>query len=433
MRLRGFGSAGYREMSESRLVGYLAALPDIALRLGGTEAGWRIHRVPGTVASIVFIVEGPDGDLCVKQATDALHAADAELPAPTERMTFEEAALNLAARFVPGCGPSVLHYDSEQSLIVMERLTPHTPLSDALIAGDSFPGLAGTLARYLAEVLYHTSDFGMAAAEKRERVAFFCGNADALRVKEDLLFTEPYGSEARGRAGSPEVDHLVADLQADLALKRAVGALGLRFLTAQEALLHGNLGTRSILVTGTDTRIIDPAFSTFGPLGFDIGELLGHLLLGYFSQAGHDDNGGGGRDGCEAWLLETIDGVWRAFSALFLELARGDTEVGSAYPPALFGGSDGREARARALDDYLARTFQDSLGYAGITMIRCAIGALPAPELERIADPDHRARCRMRCLLLARELIKDAEFVTDIGDVTAVARQIRTGRIGGPA
>ena len=59
---------GYRELSESRLGGYLASLPDIAARLGSRPALWQIRKVAASELSTVFVVEGPAGDLCVKQA-----------------------------------------------------------------------------------------------------------------------------------------------------------------------------------------------------------------------------------------------------------------------------------------------------------------------------------------------------------------------------
>ena len=59
---------GYRELSESRLSGYLASLPEIAARLGSRQALWQIRKVAASELSTVFVVEGPAGDLCVKQA-----------------------------------------------------------------------------------------------------------------------------------------------------------------------------------------------------------------------------------------------------------------------------------------------------------------------------------------------------------------------------
>ena len=38
-----------------------------------------------------------------------------------------------------------------------------------------------------------------------------------------------------------------------------------------EALIHGDLHTGSIMVTESETRVIDPEFAFYGPMGFDVG------------------------------------------------------------------------------------------------------------------------------------------------------------------
>lgn len=41
------------------------------------------------------------------------------------------------------------------------------------------------------------------------------------------------------------------------------------------------------MVTQESTQVIDPEFSFYGPMGFDIGAFLGNLILAFFSQDGH--------------------------------------------------------------------------------------------------------------------------------------------------
>lgn len=54
-------------------------------------------------------------------------------------------------------------------------------------------------------------------------------------------------------------------------------------------MIHGDLHTGSIMVTRDSTQVIDPEFSFYGPMGFDIGALLGNLIMAYFAQDGHAD------------------------------------------------------------------------------------------------------------------------------------------------
>jgi 5-methylthioribose kinase len=76
----------------------------------------------------------------------------------------------------------------------------------------------------------------------------------------------------------------------------------LRFRTATEALIHGDLHTGSIMATPDDTRVIDPEWAFHGPMGFDVGALIGNLLLAYCSQPGHA-TAADPREEHAAWIL----------------------------------------------------------------------------------------------------------------------------------
>jgi 5-methylthioribose kinase len=415
----------YREMSESRLSGYLAGLPEIAARLGARQALWQIRQVRVSELSAVFVVEGPAGELCVKQALPSAQDLDSRIALPLERTGYEEAALTLYARFAPGLVPRVLHYDSELSLMILERLGPHLVLREGLIRGRIYPRLAEQMARFLAETLFRTSDLALPAGEKKERIAFFCANDELCRLTEHLAFTEPYMAAERNRWTSPQLDDLAADIRADADLKRAVSLLKLRFMAEPQALLHGNLHTGSVMVTETDTKVIDPVFAFFGPIGFDVGCLIGHLLLSWFSQAGHASPDAG-RLAHEHWIADAICELWQGFQDRFLGLWH-SAHGGDAYPRALFEGADGAAALRAAQSDHMRRIFEDALRYAGIEIVRATLGRHHVRDFEQIGDPARRAAAERPALLLARELIKDAHYVSDLGEVMEVARQLRNG------
>ncbi|KAK8966466.1 Methylthioribose kinase 1 [Platanthera guangdongensis] len=63
------------------------------------------------------------------------------------------------------------------------------------------------------------------------------------------------------------------------------------FRERSQALIHGDLHTGSIMVTTESTQVIDPEFAFYVPMGFYIGEFVGNLILEFFSQDGHKDDG----------------------------------------------------------------------------------------------------------------------------------------------
>ena len=304
----------------------------------------------------------------------------------------------------------------------MECCRPHIIMRRGMIDGVVYPEFADHIAGYLATTLYYTSDMALPAAEKRELVAAFSGNTELCKITEDLIFTDPYMVCSRNRWTSPQLDEVAADIRGDAALKRAVSALKLKFLGESQALLHGDMHTGSIMVTAEDTKVIDPEFAVMGPMGFDVGKLLGNLLLSHFSQRGHE-RAPGERDAYRRWILATVEAVWELFSRRFVELWTA-YPTGDGYPASLFDGPEGRASLREAQAAYMRELLQDALGFAGAAMIRRTLGLAHNIDLELIADPDRRAACERRNLCLARELVTSAAGFPDIAAVTARAAAI---------
>jgi len=426
---------GYRALDEASLPGFLAGLPEITARLGGDPADWTVSEVGDGNLNLVFIVEGKAGDICVKQALPYVRLVGDSWPLPLERAFFEYRATTIQARHVAGLVPLILHYDPELFLIVMERLSPHIIMRRGMIDTVVYPAFVDHLVEYTAKTLYFTSDLALPAAEKKPLMATFAGNTALCKITEDLIFTDPYRIAPLNRWTSPELDDVAASIRGDAELKRAVSVLKYKFLCQGEALLHGDLHTGSIMVTETDTKVIDPEFAFFGPMGFDVGKLIGNLLLSYFSQAGHEQEPGA-RDAYRQWTLLTIEKFWNGFERRFVELWT-QNRTGDAYPPDLFeaGDADGGDLGLRSLGQaqqaFMRRLFEDVVGYAGTSMIRRILGLAHNIDLELIEDQGRRAACEKRCLALAVDLIKHARQVPSIEAVTAKAAtlQATTGTV----
>jgi 5-methylthioribose kinase len=416
---------GYRPLSEGTIGAFLAALPAIRDRLGGDPAAWRVREVGDGNLNLVFLVDGPEGAVCVKQALPYVRLVGEGWPLGLERARFEWEALRVEHRLAPGLVPEPLHFDEQLFAIVMERLAPHIIMRKGMIAATVYPRFSEQIAEFLARTLYFTSDLGMKAAEKKKLLELFAPNVELCKITEDLIFTDPYMEHERNRWTSPQLDDAARAIREDLPLKRAVAELKLKFLSEAQALVHGDLHTGSIMVTQGDTRVIDPEFAFLGPIGFDVGKLLGNLLMSYASQPGHETRRGE-RAEYQEWILATVQEVWNGFERRFLGLWRRRPE-GDAFPTAHFPGPDGERALEAARRSYLRRLFVDSLGYAGTSMIRRTLGLAHNADMETIADPDRRAACERCNLALARELVVEAAFFSDIAAVADRARILARG------
>jgi 5-methylthioribose kinase len=413
----------YRILKEPDLRDYLSGLPDIAARLGGPPAGWTISEVGDGNLNLVFIIKGTSGGIAAKQALPYVRLVGESWPLPLSRSHYEYLALTHQARLASGLVPEVLHHNEALALVAMELLEPHIIMRKGLVAGTVYPRFVEDITTFLARTLFFSSDLALPAAEKKEGIAAFAGNHALCKITEDLIFTDPYRVAEQNRWTSPWLDATAARFRDDLDAHVAISRLKLKFLSAPEALIHGDLHTGSIMVTDRETRVIDPEFAFYGPMGFDLGAVIGNLLMAYLASVGHERSAGE-RVAFESWVLETIEAVWREFARKFLALWRSEAK-GDAYPVSLFEGKAGTQRLDDERQAYMGRLFEDTVGFAAAKTIRRILGLAHNIDFELIADEKLRAVCEARSLRLARDMLVNRSSYTTIADVTAAARKVR--------
>ena len=75
----------YRILRDADLREYLAQLPEIAARLGGSPTDWSISEVGDGNLNLVFIVKGSNGGIAVKQALPYVRLVGESWPLPLSR------------------------------------------------------------------------------------------------------------------------------------------------------------------------------------------------------------------------------------------------------------------------------------------------------------------------------------------------------------
>lgn len=397
--------SGYAILTVASVRDAVAGLPDLAGRLGGSPAEWEIREIGDGNMNQVFDLTGPAGGIIIKQSLPYIRSVGESWPFPIERIDFEQEALRVQARVAPGRVPEVYHYDQVRAFIAMERLSPHIILRKGLVGGVRYPLLAEHLGDFLARSLFFTSDLALTTPEKKRLMARFAANAELCSTTEDVVFTGPYWQVPLNRWTSPQLDHAVSALRADEEALIAAAELKLIFRTSTEALIHGDLHTGSVMVTEADTRVIDPEWAFLGPMGFDLGAVVGNLLLAYFSQLGHasaeDD-----RMAYRGWILEQIEQTWTRFETGFLGLWR--SHRSELLPPTLPSDSAAAERLYRRR---MSVILSDMVGFAGAKMIRRLVGISHVEDFEAITSPELRAKCEMAALSFARDLmVRRADF-----------------------
>jgi len=413
--------ADYRPLDERSVIDFVAEIPSACEHLATDSATWCAREVGDGNLNAIFIVKGAEGGVVVKQALPYLRVVGEGWALPLKRAFFENEALAEQAKLVPELLPRRYHYDAARAAIVMEYLSPHIILRKGFIRGLAYPRLAGDVAEFMAQTLFKTSDLYLDAATKKRRMALFCENIELCKITEDLVFTDPFRLAKLNRWTTPQLDDIASAFRQDSALKAGAQRMKLKFLSSAEALIHGDLHSGSIMATPENTRVIDPEFAFYGPMGFDVGAVIGNLLLAFFAQEGHEPYPGA-RAKYSGWILEILEEVWNRFEKRFLELWRANL-AGDAYHASLFTDAASWEAFIQEQRQYLHRLFHDTLGFAGVKMIRRILGLAHVEELEAIVDPDLRARCERKALRIGRLLVINAENFAKISEVTAAARE----------
>lgn len=415
----------YEALSHDTLPARLGDLAALTEAVGASPQSWSVQEVGDGNLNLVFIVEGDRGSVIVKQALPYVRLVGDSWPLPLKRAFFEYHALTRQAARDPGSVPAILHFDETQALIIMERLRPHIILRHHMMAGQRVTNLGAVIGQFCARTAFRGSDLAMTAPDKKADVGLFAGNVELCDITENLVFTDPYFDAEMNRHTTPQLNDVVAELRADQLLKIEAQHLKRAFTAKAETLCHGDLHAGSIMATPDEARVIDPEFAFYGPLGFDIGMLIGNYLMAYHAMSAHLTE----QTKCRAyqsWILDQIDDTWTAFCGEFSHLWRTERN-GILYPRTLYEDQGQPEASEAALEQLLNEIFEDLLGFAGIEMHRRILGLAHVAELDTIEDADIRARLEERCLRLGRALVLNRRRISGMDRVMAMARQMEAG------
>jgi 5-methylthioribose kinase len=355
-------------LTAPEVAGYLADRP--ALRELIDPATVTVSEVGDGNLNQVFVCADAAGRrLVLKQSLPYVRLVGPSWPMTEQRADREAAALRVHCA-LSGVVCRLLGFDAERHVLALEDLSDHEVLRSRLNAGGSHAGVVEVLSDYVADVAFGTSFLALGEQEFRRRAAAAV-NPELCAITEDLVLTEPYlGAERNSvRAG---VEAAVRRLQDDAAWVDAALALRHRFLTTQEALVHGDLHTGSVFVRGTagapdfSVKAFDAEFACYGPVGFDLGLLWANLLF-----AGVRATVLGEPERARS-LVEAVPRSWERFCArLTAHWPRRQSPA--SYPDSFLGW-------------WLRRIRSDALGFAGCEAARRTIGLAKVSDLESLDD-----------------------------------------------
>ena len=353
----------------------------------------------GNLNYVFQITDSESGKgLIIKQALPYAKVVGESWPLTLKRATIEANALRKQGEFVPGLVPAVYATDADLALTVMEDLSHLTIAREGLIRGEAYPNLSKDIGEYLAKTLFHTSDFALHPFEKKRLAAEF-SNPELCKITEDLIFTDPFFNHETNDF-EPELQKDVDAIWNNGPLKLEAAKLKKSFLTEAEALLHGDLHTGSIFASEAETKIIDPEFAFYGPIGFDVGLFLANLIAQAITRDGEK----------REVILGHIEKTWKVFSSTFEQLWE-------EHGVEAFKDTEGYK------EFVLEKIFQDAVGFAGCELIRRTIGLAHVKDLDGIEEPERRIRLKKQALRTGETLILKRKELSAISEVIALVEE----------
>ncbi len=330
----------------------------------------------------------------IKQAGDTARISD-DFKLSTDRNRIEAEILQLEGRLAPGFVPVVYKYDSIMNCCSMEDLSDHTIMRTALIEKEKFPLFTDHITTFMVNTLLLTTDVVLGHKEKKEAVKRFI-NPELCEITEDLVYTEPY-NDYRGRniVFAPNLEWVKKELYEDKELLIEVSKLKFEFMNNAQALLHGDLHTGSIFITKDSTKIIDPEFAFYGPMGYDVGNVIANLIFAWANaDATIEDKNK--REDYKKWLETTISEIIDMFKEKFIKSWKENvTEV---------------LAKEEGFDRwYLGTVLRDTSAVCGLELNRRIVGMAKVKDITSIEDEKSRMRAERICMTAAKHYIKDRE------------------------
>ena len=330
----------------------------------------------------------------IKQAGgEARISSDIKLS--TDRTRIEADILKKQGELAPGLVPEVYLYDPIMCSCAMEDLHNYTIMRTALMNHKKFPHFADQISTFMVNTLLGTTDVCMEHKAKKEQVKNYI-NPELCEISEDLVYTEPFNDLAkRNNVFEPIADFVKKELYEDTKLHLEAAKCKFEFMNNAQSLIHGDLHTGSIFINDESTKVFDPEFAFYGPMGYDIGNVVANMFFAWNNgKATIEDQTE--NDDFTSWIEESVETMIDMFI----------TKYNAYYDEHVV---DHMAKTPGFKQWYLETILRDTAAVAGFELIRRIVGLANVKDITSIADTDKRIKAEKICILTAKDFILNRE------------------------
>lgn len=332
---------------------------------------------------------------------------------PSSRNRLEVALFGLWNTFTPGSAPRVHYCDPDRAVFVCDDMAQMSLVRFEFSRLHRYPHFGTQIGAFLARNAFHTSDWYLSARD-RARLQRAYLKPDLMEMSERIYFDHPFFATN----GEPRPAVLV-DLLDEPRLRDEFIELRHLYMNRQESLAHSDFHTSNIFVGADGFAVIDGESAVFAPISYDLGMLIGNLMISCLSLQLRPDVTDAQRMSFEDHLIATVVGALDSYEATFRDLwhtrARPELRDAESY-----------------LDVLMTRTFREACGFAATQALALAHVPHAVMELRTLPEGpirDHAVRLlgftSVQVLLRRHELTRHTELGELLKAIKTAWRQVR--------
>lgn len=354
-----------------------------------------VYRIKELVTGKSFIL---------KYAAKHIRISD-DIMVSTDRIKIEAKVLTYLSGYAADYIPHIYQYDEINHCILMEDYDDFLIVRDLLVDFEQVPDFAEHVSTYLVKSILPTLELLQEEVLKKELIEQFSN--PLCDITKTYVFTEPFDVHGSTNAiYEPNQSYIEQEIFQDSKLLAEIEVIKDLFSNKKQALLHGDLHTGSIFTNKTSVIVFDYEFAFFGPIGFDIGNLVANMIFAWLHAKAF-----GQRKDYIQWMEETIIKTLDLFTEkLILEW--------ECYK------ADNAADHLIEITSYLKEILQDTASFAGVELIRRVVGIAHVADITSIDAEKERIRAERIAIQVAKSYILNKHKMNSGSDFVRVLREI---------
>lgn len=374
------------KISKENIISYIKDhLPDfddsVPVHISMIGEGTAEEDGDGYVNHIFRIQTGKEAYV-LKQGLPVARVSQA--PMDVNRIQLEYDCMKIRNTIIPEFTPSLMFYDDENNLFVMEDVSDLKISRFQFNKGVKFENYGRLCGECCAKNEFYTSEYYLSRQDFRDLAKRF-ENTPMRKIMEDGMFLDMFEYPVDNEFGEG-FEEFAERFSNDSRYVTELFKLRRSYMSHQDALIHSDYHTSNILASDNAIKVIDMEFAFVGPFGYDIGYLTGNLISQYCAACFKPFASEAERKDFKAYLLATIKRMYYSYFITFTDCWNQDSKPRYRNQTGL---------RRSIQDDVMV----DSVGYASMVNWFRSASTIPYPDFDVIEDPAAK-RCAVTLSLL---------------------------------